>query len=105
MEGQTGADTVTISKNELIALVRSVVTEIVAGAVTDIRQGEAAVIKSINDLNNTVLGLKNAQQVMNKTLAEQKQKGGKNAVVYISNNAPPADLFGNGAKEPIEGSE
>lgn len=106
MEGQTASNTITISKSELIALVRSVVAEVVAGAVTDIRQGEAAIIKSVTDLNNTVLGLKNAQQTMNKTLADQKQKSSKSAVVYVNNNAAtPTDLFGNNTKDPIEVSE
>ena len=83
------------------ALLRALITEIVAAAVTDIRQGDAAIVKSIQDLNNTVMGLKNTLITMNKLLTE-KQKNGRGAVVYINNNAPPNDLFGNNNKEPIE---
>jgi hypothetical protein len=94
--------TITIDVKQLNAVVRAVVLEIVAGAVTDIRKGQGSLVDRIDELSNTIMGMKNsliatnqALNTTNQALTDLKKTGGKRAVVYVRDKDEPADLFGN----------
>ena len=86
-----------IIKDAVSRVVTDTVSRIVADAVVDIRKGQASVLDRIGELNNAVLGLKNAQMTTNQALAELKTTNGKrSAVVYVNKTDTPADLFNGG---------
>ena len=83
-----------IIKDAVSRVVTDTVSKIIADAVVDIRKGQASVLERVNELNNAVLSLKNAQMATNQTLAGLKTANGKkSAVVYVNKTDTPADLF------------
>lgn len=91
-----------MTEKQFTTLIRSVVAEEFSRAMVDIRKGEAAMVKQLDTLNNTILGLKNANSALAKRLEEGRTGGKGPSIVYINNTEPPKDLFGNNNNVPVE---
>ena len=96
MSESTDENKVTVDAKQLEATVTSIVSRIIAEAVTDVRKGQAPIVERLEVLNNTLMSMKNAQQATTQAVAELKAVNGKkSAVVYVGKMDPPSDLFGN----------
>ena len=81
-----------LTASQLTTIIKSIVNEELSHAMVDIRRGQSAIIKQIDNLNNTVLALKNTQSILLKRLDNHSPAP---SIVYINNTEPPKDLFGN----------